>query len=67
MPGKSMRVFVTVGILLLAASAEEDTIRVRTINTGTVIGRTVTLKDGETKIQEFHNIRYAVAPVGELS
>ena len=38
----------------------------KTTNAGTLVGKTVTLKDGETKIHEFHNIRYAEAPVGEL-
>jgi carboxylesterase type B len=61
-----MRVIVIVGILILLAVATEDNVKVKTTNAGTVIGRTVKLKDGETKIHEFHNIYYAEAPVGEL-
>ncbi|KAL5272338.1 hypothetical protein ACHWQZ_G000529 [Mnemiopsis leidyi] len=40
--------------------------RARTKTAGTILGQTVVLKDKETQIHEFHNIRYAKPPVGEL-
>ena len=41
-------------------------ITVQTVNAGRVVGRTVLLKDGLTKVHEFHNIQYAHAPIGRL-
>ncbi|KAL5248381.1 hypothetical protein ACHWQZ_G017534 [Mnemiopsis leidyi] len=41
-------------------------ITVQTDNAGRVVGRTVLLKDGLTKVHEFHNIHYAHAPIGRL-
>ena len=38
----------------------------KTRTAGTIEGKTVTLKDGRTRIHEFHKIRYAQAPVGHL-
>ena len=53
-------------ILLILFLYKNNDIVVRTTSAGKVIGKTVTLKDGTTKIHEFHNIRYADPPIGEL-
>jgi len=59
-----------VALALLLVFFVEDKTRTppqaRTQNAGIVLGKTVVLKDGETQIHEFHNIRYAKAPVGDL-
>ena len=44
----------------------EDAVKIKTPNAGTILGNTTILKDGQTKIHEFHNIRYADPPIGML-
>ena len=52
---------------LTSGEVAVDIIKVKTTNAGQLVGRKVTLSDGKTQILEFHNIRYAKAPVGTLS
>ena len=59
-------VMVAVILLLIFLLNKNPEIKVKTTNAGKVVGTTVSLKDGKTNIYEFHNIRYAEAPVGEL-
>jgi len=53
-------------VLVFVLDGKSKSPQAKTKSAGIVIGQTVVLKDGETKIHEFHNIRYAKPPVGEL-
>ena len=57
-------VTVIVVVVLEDEPDEPETVKVKTVNAGTLIGKITTLKDGKTKMNEFHNVRYAKAPVG---
>ncbi|XP_063681872.1 carboxylesterase 1D-like [Bolinopsis microptera] len=59
-------VAVAIALVLVLVVFREDVVKVKTPNAGTILGSTSILKDGDTKIQEFHNIRYADPPVGML-
>ncbi|KAL5270595.1 hypothetical protein ACHWQZ_G001336 [Mnemiopsis leidyi] len=59
-------ILITVVVVVLVFEEGPDTVKVRTVTGGTLIGKVTTLKDGKTKMNEFHNIRYAQAPVGTL-
>ena len=60
--------FVVLALLLVFVVKDnvKNPIQARTKNAGIILGKTVTLKDDVTKIHEFHNIRYAEPPIGEL-
>jgi len=60
--------FVVLALLLVFVFKDniKNPIQARTKNAGIILGKTVTLKDDVTEMHEFHNIRYAVAPIGEL-
>ncbi|XP_063691744.1 liver carboxylesterase 1-like [Bolinopsis microptera] len=60
--------FVVLALLLVFVFKDniKNPIQARTKNAGIILGKTVTLKDDVTEIHEFHNIRYAEAPIGEL-
>ena len=59
-------ILVTVIVVVVVFEDEPDTVKVKTVTAGTLIGKITTLKDGKTKMNEFHNVRYAKAPVGNL-
>ena len=60
-------VAVAVALLVVFLILPRDTSpQAKTKTGGTIRGQTVVLLDEKTKIHEFHNIRYAKPPVGEL-
>ena len=53
-------------VLLVFAPDKNSAAQSVSTSSGTLRGRTVLLKDGVNEIHEFHNVRYAEAPVREL-